>query len=643
MLQSIRDKAQTWIAWVIVGLLCIPFALWGVNQYFTPDNKVSVAEVNGVELTQQEFDTNVRSQRNRLREMFKNNNMDLSFMEQQIRQSTLVRMVDEEVLMQAAMSAGLRISDGLLAQRIHAIDAFHVDGKFSQQRYEELLRYQGHSPQSFEQQMRRGLLSDQLRVGVSRSAVFTEQAAQQQAQLAEQQRAITYVTIPNSRFVESVEVTDAEIESYYKENQNAFLTKEEVSINYVEFSKDDLKLELNFTEDELQQAYSNNLAAYTKEGRWKAKHILVKVKADASDEDKAAAKTKADKVLAEVKAGEKSFEELAKEYSDDPSKRDGGNLGWFNKQAMVKPFQEAVEGLEKDGISELVITQFGYHIIKLEDKEAEEIKAFDTVKVELEKSLRQEKVDLEFDAQATNISDLAFESSESLDAVAQDFDLKQQTTGFFTKTTQGKDGDIFKHKKVRDAAFSETVLTERANSEAIEIAPQHLVIIHLKDHKVAKVKPLADVKENITKILTAKKAREATEGLGNKLMAALKEKDANPNTVVEAEKLAWADQQWVKRTDSIASQKVLTDSVFKLAEPAENTALYQGQLLNNGDYAIVALLAVKEGESSANKANDTAQQRQLEAVGESEFSQLVANMKAQAEIITYTKNIQQDS
>ncbi|RKZ83542.1 MAG: peptidylprolyl isomerase, partial [Candidatus Parabeggiatoa sp. nov. 3] len=466
MLQKIRDGARGWLAWVIVTIICIPFALWGIGEYLHPAPKRVVAEVNGVELSERDFKQEVSQQQSRLRAMFQNQGIDFSFTDeqlQQLRKNTLDYMIEEELLVQSVRDADMRVSDALLATRIHTFQAFHEEGKFSQARYEQTLGYQGMNPTEFEWKIRRALLTDQIREGVLRSALVTDYDQQQRTRLEEQQRSISYLIISTSHFDDSVTITDADIKKDYKEHAKQYRIPEKVSIEYVELSEKNLSLtKQEIEESTLRKRYEERKASFTTPGQWKARHILIKV--DTTQADVEAANQKAQEVLAKIRAGE-SFEELAKEFSDDPgSKRKGGDLGWFGPGTMVKPFEDAVKTLKMGEVSELVKTQFGFHIIRLDDAIPEVTKTFAQMREQLKQEFQKERAESEFYGQVDQFANLAFEHPNSLEVLIDTLKLESKTTELFER--RGGKG-ILSNRKLIEAAFSDTVLKEGYNSDPI--------------------------------------------------------------------------------------------------------------------------------------------------------------------------------
>lgn len=638
MLQSIRDKAHGWLAWVIVTLIAIPFALWGVHEYASPKQSLAVAEVNGVEIQGRDFDNEVQMRQRQMRAMIKQPNLDLSFMDAQIRQDTLDNMIEHEVLLQTAYNQGFRIGDNSLLAHLHNLPYFQEQGKFSQQAYEQVLQNQGFHPATFEMRMRRELLVEQMQQGINRSAFLTPYEQQQHAKLEEQQRLLTYLHIPAQRFDSSVVVTDAEIEAYYQAHTQNYMTPEKVSVQYVEFSNAEVPVKEEPTDDILKQRYEERKATYTTPPQWHARHILIKTETNATPEQITTAETKTKELLEKIQGGQ-SFEELAKQFSDDPgSKSKGGDLGWFGAGAMVKPFEEAVVALKDGEVSSAPVkSQFGFHIIQRIESKPEVTRDFESVKTELKTALQKEQAETEFYTQQEQFANLAFENPNSLEVLAHTMNLKIQESALFDHAGIAKD-PIFSKPAVLKAAFSDNILKDNYNSEVIELDTMHIMVLRLKDHELPKSKPLEEVKTEISATLKTEKMQAETQKLADSLLSQLKQ-NVDPNTLAQDNQLSWANSQWVKKSVSSFPYPQLVQEAFKLGTPEKDHALYQTLKLGNGDYALFALLEVKEGVMSAetpeNKdasPSESKSEPMRAAIGESDFQQFVAGLKSATKI-----------
>lgn len=650
MLQSIRDNAQGWLAWIIVILISIPFALWGIHEYLRPTPKQIIAEVNGTEILEPDFQQQVRQRERQLRAMLQDQNIDLSFMKSQIHESTLTQMIEEELIVQTAIDAGMRISDELLQQRIRQIQGFQEEnGNFSPTLYENVLKNQGISPSGFEREMRRSMLTNQLREGILRSALLTDNDQQQRQRLEEQQRYVSYFIIPTTRFQTTVVISDTEIEAEYNNNLARYMTPEKVSIEYVELSQKNLIKPQELDENTLKQRYQERKTAFTTPAQWQARHILFATDKSASAEAINAAKNQAQQVLAQLRAGQ-DFAELAKTFSDDAgSKNQGGELGWFGPGAMVKPFEEAVKAMQVGEVSEPIQSEFGFHLIKLEDSKPEVTRSFTEVKEQLIEELQKESAESAFYGQAEQFANLAFEHPNSLDILAETLKLPIKTTELFEHIVSPEADSILSHQAVIDAAFSDTVLKEGYNSEVIDIDEQHIMVLRLKDHQPAQPKLLAEVTADITANLTQEKAKAEVQTLGKNLLSQIKAQ-GNPDQLASDHDLQWLPAQWIQRQDTTLKQPDIVREAFKMGHPTDQPALYQGITLSNGDYALVALLEVKEGQitTAENQAADQpttekSTQQQQQALGESEFQQLVSELKTNAKIKDYSSQLAAES
>ncbi|MCK5717165.1 MAG: SurA N-terminal domain-containing protein [Thiomargarita sp.] len=636
MLQNIRDGAQGWLAWLIVIVICIPFAFWGINEYFNPSPKKIIAEVNGVELSEFDFKQQVRQRKQQISSMFQNQSIDLSFMDKEIRKNTLKQMIEEEVLVQTAIDTNMRISTSFLASSIHTISAFQDENVFSQARYEQTLNYQGLTAPAFEWKVRRSLLAEQIREGVLRSTLLTDH--EKYARLENQERFISILIIPATRFKEAVTITDAAIEKQYKEHSKQYMTPEKVSIVYVELSQDDVVSTEKVDEEILQKRYKERKTSFTTPVQWKGRHILIEINEDVAEE---AATTKAQEILTKIQNGD-SFETLAQEFSDDiGSKKLGGDLGWFGPGQMVKPFEAAVQILKVGEISELVQSQFGFHIIKLEAIKPEVIRPFEEVRAELEKDMQTEVVESEFYGQVEQFATLAYEHSDTLEVLTETLNLKSKSTELFSRLGSQEKGSILSHQKVIKTAFSHEILMEGYNSEPIKIGEQHLVVLRLKDHESAQLKPLDQVKDNIIATLTQEKTKADAEIFGQRLMDEIKE-SGDPNIVIQAyDDLYWSTAQWVTRTDTQHNPTIVSDA-FKMGTPSTNKALYQTISLNNGDYALIAVLEVKNGTLPDKEKSNTNKTALQQALGESELTQFILGLKSMAEIQDYYTKVSEE-
>ncbi len=635
MLQLIRERAQGWFAWAIVLLLIIPFALWGINEYFDGDTETYVAKVNGKNISVNEFQRTYDQQRARLQSMLGANFDPALLDDKRIKRDVLDMLVDEEVLVQAAAKAGYRISNEQLSAEIQQVDSFQRDGRFDKELYNQFLRGQGMSVGDFEARLRRILLIGQFRNGIMNTAVITTREVGNIARLREQQRDIGYFTLPVTAFMADAVVSDAEVRQYYEKNRERFSVPEQVSVEYLELSADELAQRVPVDEQALRKFYDEKSAELAMEEQRKAAHILIQVDKSADDKTVAAARAKAEKVLAQARAGE-PFEKLAKQFSDDPgSASSGGDLGYFGRGVMDKAFEQAAFALKVGQVSDLVRSDFGFHIIKLSDIKSAHTQSFEEARVKIEQDYRRHRAEEQFFEQSELLSNAAYENPDSLAPVAKAVGLAIKASGLFTR--DAGDG-IASDPKVRAAAFSDEVLRGN-NGEPVELGNNRLVVLRVKEHKPAVVRPLEEVRDQVVAKLRIQAARDKTKSTGEAALARLK-KGEDPAALAREYHAEWKQAGYLKREDRSIDPAIINAS-FKLAKPAANASSCGGVTLPSGDYAAVVVSAVRDGDPATinNVARDAMKQAGLRSFGEGEFKAFIEGLKKDSKIELKAENI----
>jgi peptidyl-prolyl cis-trans isomerase D len=635
VLQGIRDRAQSWIMWVFVVIIIIPFALWGINQYLGPDVNVVVAEVNDRELTLREFQEAYQRQRFRLQtllgERFNVNQLD----EGRLKQEVLNQMIDDELLFQAAVDHGLRIGDAQLAANIRSLDVFKVDGQFSQEQYESWLRRQGYVPGSFEYSFRRSLLSAQLHAGIADSAIVTTADLERALRLQEQKRSFGYLLVPAARFEKDATITDEAVAAYYESHRAEFVNPEQVSIAYVELSRAGIAESLTVSDEELENRYQAQKANYTTSEQRRASHILVSVPEGASAEEEEKAKQKAQELKRRLDAGE-SFEKLAREASDDSgSAAQGGDLGFFGRGMMDKPFEDAVFAMSEGEVSEPVRSSFGFHIIKVTGVQPAGVKPLAAVREQLRREVQLEKADHLFFEQAEQLANLVFEQPDTLDVAAESLGLTVKTTGLFSR--EGGAG-VASDPKVVNAAFAEEVLVEGQNSELIELPGGRVIALRVAEHRPASQRPLDEVRQDITRRLRDQRARDLAAEHGEGILSRLKA-GAQPQAVAGEESLEWSKRELAGREDASVDRAVL-NRVFQLGHPSPTQPVFGGVGLPSGDYAVISVTEVQDGDPNAAEAARSAlQTRLVRAQGDELYDAFVQALHEGAKIKIYADRL----
>ncbi len=581
MLQFIRDRAQGWIAWVIVGLIIIPFALWGLNEYVGGPTEIAAAEVNGQTISQRQLQESYYRQRQRLQEMFGEQQLPEDiFSETAMKKQLIEQLIEDELLLQSSFSEKMRISDQQLVGVIRSIDSFQENSQFSNVLYESLLRQQGLQPATFEFRVRRDLLLQQYRSGIEDSEFATDIEAKLITDLSQQLRDIEYITVPIANFENGVTVNEDEIERYYEANQTPFRTPEMVKVSYIELKQKAIASEIDVDESLLQERYESQIINYRTAEERRVRHILI------TDEDDSKARQDADQLLVKIRSGE-PFEELARTLSQDPgSAAQGGDLGFFGRGLMDPAFEAATYGLNIGEVSPVVKSEFGYHIIRLEEIRGGETKSFADVKSDILAEVQQERAEQRFYDQAESLANFTYEQPDTLQVAAEQLNLTIQTTPFFGRS--GGQG-VAKNRKFSEAAFSADVLQRGNNSEVIELSKTDLVVLRLETHQPEGIKPFDSVKTVIKNILLKEKMEADAQIYASTLLE--KANGGEPlDSLAKEEKLQW--QEAIIKRDAKEIEQTIVGMAFKMAHPEAGSSTRMLVTVANGDQVIVSLNSV---------------------------------------------------
>jgi peptidyl-prolyl cis-trans isomerase D len=636
MLHVIRERIQGWIAWAIIILLIIPFALWGINKYFGGGGPLVAATVNGEEISQRDYQQNYYMQRNRMREML-GAQYDPSVFDARIKQQALQDLIDQELLAQNADAAGFRVADESIKQTILGIDAFKENGQFSNQLYASTLQAQGETPASFERRLHRAILTQQLHSGVSTSALVTQTELDRLLKLENQTRDIDHLLLKADSYKDEADATEEALQQYYEKHKDELMTPERVSIEYVELKSTDLGKDVQPTEEELRQFYKERVSQFQVPEERRTSHILIAVDEGADKATIEKAREKANDIYKKLTEGA-DFAKMAEEYSDDPgSSKLGGDIGFFGKGSLDPQYEEAMFALKVGEISKPVLSSFGFHIIKLDEIRAEKSKSFEEVKDDLLAEYQQNVADRKYFEDAEKLTRLAYEVPTTLTDAAGAVGLEIKTTPLFSR--KGGPG-IAANPKVVQAAFSDDVLVEGYNSEPIEIGENDVVVLRVKEHVEKKQRTLEEAKAEIKIRLLNEKAQQNAKQQGEEIVARLR-KGEEPQAIAEEMKLEWTKSGELKRSDRKIDSAIVKQA-FKLSRPEEGQTSYGGTVLANGDYAVIAVNKVIDGNvAEIEESNKTNLKRTLVGIrGEAEFNDLLSTLKDEAKIVIQENNVE---
>ena len=624
MLQNIRDNSQGWIAKTIIGIIVALMAFTGIEAIFqaSTNTKQDVAKVNGEAITQTELSQAVDMQRRQLMQQL-GKDFDASLLDEKLlRDAALKGLIDRKLLLQGAADSKFGFSEAALDQVILQTPEFQVDGKFSAERFDQVIRQLGYSRLQFRQMMTQEMLIEQIRNGIGASAFVTDAQVLAFARLEKQTRDFATVNIKANPA--AVKLTDDEVKAYYDQHAKEFMTPDQVVIDYLELKKSSFFDQVTVKDDELQAAYEKETANLSEQRR--AAHILIEVNDKVTD---AQAKAKIEEVQARLAKGEQ-FEALAKEFSQDPgSASNGGDLGFAGPGVYDPDFEAALYALNKDQVSAPVRSTFGWHLIKLLGVEAPEVPSFASLKGKLTHELKNQQVEQRFVEATKQLEDAAFEASD-LAQPASDLKLTVHTSAPFGR--EGGEG-VAANRAVVTAAFSPEVLDEGANSTAIELDPETIIVLRAKEHLKPTQLPLESVSAAIRTQMTKERASAAAKTHADELIASLRDGKTPLNQPIDGQ--AWKVTAAATRSQE-AIDPVVLQALFRMPKPAaKDKPTFTTVTLADGSLVIVRLNSVNE--AAAPSDDEKAQYRRFLAsrVGQQDFAAYRKQLETKAEIKKY--------
>ncbi|MCB1775774.1 MAG: SurA N-terminal domain-containing protein [Gammaproteobacteria bacterium] len=592
MLQAIRDKAQGWIAWAIVILISIPFALWGIQEYLGVGGEVEVAKVEGEPVTERMLDQRVRDFREAMRNQLGDAYRPEMFEDAATRKQVLDAIIEERVLLGRAQDWNLQTGDAQARSFIGSIPGFQRDGRFDAQVYEAAIRNRGLSAAGFEQLVRQDMMLDQLRAGVRESAFVTERELGERIRLRDEKRAISYLRIPADSSRDDVGVTDDAVRAFYDGNLALYATPERVRLSYLAIDAETLGELVEVNDEALRGYFDGHKAEFVGREERAMRHILVATPPGADAAALAEAVAKISALRDQLVAGG-DFAELAATNSDDPgSAASGGDLGWVERGIMVPEFEEAAFALERDAISEPVKTDFGFHLIQVTDIRGGTDAAFEDVRDQVEAAYRRFEAENLYFEYAERLAESAYENAASLTPAAEALGLSVQTTDWTTR-----DGALpapLDNPKIMNTAFSDDVLIEGNNSELIEVGQQRAVVVRIAEHEPAGTKAFDANREQIEQDFIQYEASRLAEARGAELLAKLRAGEVTLAQLAADKGWALEQAEAVGRND-FGIDGAVREQVFSMAPSTEGTGNFAGIVDAAGDYLLVEVSAVTGG------------------------------------------------
>lgn len=626
LMDKLRDGAQSRVAKIIFWLIILSFALAGVGSYINRPASNDPAVVDDDVISAQILEQSYQNERARMQAQYGDAAAQLLNNPQyltQLKKSVLERLVNQSILNSKAQKAGIHLGDEQVKEIIRQMPEFQTDNKFDNQKFVTVLSRAGYTPESFANSMRQDLARQYWLDGVLTTEFALPAEVKRLDALYQQTRDVKMITIPVETFSKQVTVTDQEIEAFYKEHSNEFMQSEQVKLNYVLLDSAELAKTIQPTDSDLKAYYQKNADQFTEPARRKVAHILI------TEKDDKAAQKKADELLAKLKSGA-DFAQLAKESSADTlSARQGGELDWFEKGVMDPAFEQAAFALnQKNELSAVVKSSFGYHIIKLLDKQDAIVTPYDKALQVVRQKYSDEKSKELFADQQQKLSDIGFENPDSLDAVVENLKLTLQKTDFITAQQLPAAINV---PAIREQAFAENLRDENTNSEVIAVSDTAAVMLHVIDYKPASAKPLTEVKDQVVAKLKATKAAEKARAEAVALLEKVKAGQAIDEQLTKLNAKV-EEKKGMARfgTDIPAS---LAQVVFRLAKPADkmvSAGLYSDELGNQS--VLVLEKVISAPESADSPLQQGLSQQVIKLKQEETYGALIEQLRQKADI-----------
>ena len=618
MLTEIRERSSGVFAWIIAGLIIIPMAFWGVQEYASTEPVPIIVEVGDEKISQNQFQQHLATAQARERErnpsLANSDVLNGDFFKQRVLQD----LVNRAALSNVAEKQNYRVGDKQLAELIKNSSLFQTDGKFDQTVYETYLQTQLSSKNQFETNVRNDSRMNQVTTGFQESALVLPDEVRELLEIQAEQRTFDLITINKSDFVDGISVADEDVQEYYEANTDNFSNPDQLSISYVELDIESIAATISVTEQEVRDAYDDNVESFVSQESRTTRHILLSTGGSNSDTEQL---NKAEQLVVELKAGA-DFAELAKTNSQDPgSANQGGLLGDIELGQMVPEFESATFDLAEGQISDPIKTQFGYHIIQVEKINGSEPQSFEEVRFDLEQEERDRKAEEALSEKVEQLRNLVFEQPNSLEEAAEDLGVQLKTSALFSRS-QGQ--GIASNELIRSAAFSEQVFQEGINSEPIELSADRYVALR-KDKFVASApKPITEVSEQIKAILVDQRASLAAENQG----ASVLEKSQSQWSSLESDESVSIATQTVSMIDN--ESKVSNDVLRHIlkAQLKDDSATVSSLTGLGGDFHIVRLTKIAAGNLNdvSEQVKDATRRLVAQRNGASMFNSYINNL-----------------
>ena len=618
MLEQIRNRTQTTFAKVILAIIIIPFALFGIDSYLSSvGSNIYIASVNDesitsseMEKTRSQFIAQIKSQDESTDpKVFES----IGFKKAVLDKLIITKLIDQEI-----KNSGFYISDSQVGIYISGMPEFQRNGKFSQEQYDEVLKVNNLTPKKFDDRIKSDLGTQQVKDSLRKLFYVPKNKIQNLVDLAYQKRDVSIFELKQADFKDKIDLSNPALKKVYEESKSSFMRPDQVKIKFIIYSAAGIVPTVKVADKEVNDYFTNNINRYQADQQRRAKHILFTVGADlASDEIKKIA-TNAQNVLNEIKKNPKTFKKNAEKYSQDAeSAKNGGDLGFFSRGDMTKKFEDTVFSMSRNQISELIKTEFGFHIIMLTDIKGDEVK-FETVKNQIKGELIFNKAVAEYGENADNFGNIVYEQSENLQEAANKFSLKIEDSEWLSFEDAKK---FFNNEAFAQAIFDKDAINEKRNIAAIEASPNNLVAARVVDFRPSASKSFEEVKSTITDFLVEAESQRLLISAGTQLIEDVK---------LKPKMIDWIDQLSVDRIDRKGLSDPLINAIFKMDD--NQLPSYTGLYDSRGEYIIVKLNKVATDKVDDKDSIDTFYNEYLAMIQEEVDSAFILDLKAKADI-----------
>lgn len=591
MLSTFRTHIKGWLAWAFIILISVPFALWGIGNYSSVITSSGVATVNGEEIAPQAFQNAYRNAFQQRQQALGGKYDPTAAEEKALKQQTLEQLITQTLLRQQASQYNMIANAARVRQQIRSLPVFQVNGKFSFQQYRAVLAANQLTPEQFEAQVQTNLKSRILQTGLAGSSFATPSLANDMIGLVNQQRKLSWISLPSAQFKPAAPPSDQAVQAYYQAHKKAFTTPMTLTLHYVQLDPETLKTDIKTNKTELLAWYHSHLSDFGTPPARKAAEILVAPQGG-GDRAWAEARQQANELRAEMQKADnarKKFAELASKHSDDPiSRRNNGSIGYVGRGQMPAPFDTALFGIETvGGVAGPIRTEKGWVLIQYLDEREGKVQPFAEVKSEVKSDYLESRVSDRYFDLGNKLANLAFEHPGSLTQVADELDLQIKTV---SGVTREEGTGIASNDAVRKAAFSNSVLKERMNSEPVKLADFEAVVLRVAEAKPSELKPLSSVRDNIVALINQSRAQSAARQAADQAVAALHSGTETLTSVARSLKVPVRGPSTITRAAAAASvPAAVIAAAFDEPVPTAGKTIYGRVLLDNDNQAVYAL------------------------------------------------------